>query len=278
MPGLKVGSATTRRAAGEVDAAIILSRKPKWEAWSAGRTANGDRVDNRYGTPRAPVETRCRPARTAVRHRCRARSNAGKARDDVVRVFSCAVSRRLENGITPGRGFRRGDSGRMSRATHDSATGRNTHIVVNHNVEDASTKGSRSQGRGISATPHLPDRVRSKLQIHWKIPTLPFVSLRAAGRAGTPFRNCSSAPILTRDPGACRRFWGGRGRSCGTRVIRSCLGARAAPALRGPVLRHECPYGVRADCTPSVRAVGIMSWNIGSANAVSSWVSTSRDA
>src|SRR5215218_4991669 len=113
MPGLKMSvSATTRpMRPGEVDGRdYFFVDKPKFEAMVAqGELLEWATVfDNRYGTPRAPVETALSAADLEKRLHTRAQDS-----DEVIR-------------------------GRMSRATHElSHWAEYDYIVVNHDVDDA---------------------------------------------------------------------------------------------------------------------------------------------
>jgi guanylate kinase len=147
MPGLKMSvSATTRSMRpGEVDGRdYFFVDSPKFEAMAK----NGELLewatvfDNRYGTPRAPVEAALSAGQDVLfdidwQGTQQLRE---KARADVVSVFilppsAADLERRLHT--------RAQDSdevihGRMSRATHElSHWAEYDYIVVNQNVDDA---------------------------------------------------------------------------------------------------------------------------------------------
>ena len=147
MPGLKMSvSATTRSMRpGEVDGRdYFFVDKPKFEAMAK----NGELLewatvfDNRYGTPRAPVEAALSAGQDVLfdidwQGTQQLRE---KARADVVSVFilppsAADLERRLHTRAQDSDEVIRG---RMSRATHElSHWAEYDYIVVNQNVDDA---------------------------------------------------------------------------------------------------------------------------------------------
>jgi guanylate kinase len=147
MPGLKMSvSATTRSMRpGEVDGRdYFFVDNPKFEAMAK----NGELLewatvfDNRYGTPRAPVEAALSAGQDVLfdidwQGTQQLRE---KARADVVSVFilppsAADLERRLHTRAQDSDEVIRG---RMSRATHElSHWAEYDYIVVNQNVDDA---------------------------------------------------------------------------------------------------------------------------------------------
>jgi guanylate kinase len=147
MPGLKMSvSATTRSMRpGEVDGRdYFFVDSPKFEAMAK----NGELLewatvfDNRYGTPRAPVEAALSAGQDVLfdidwQGTQQLRE---KARADVVSVFilppsAADLERRLHTRAQDSDEVIRG---RMSRATHElSHWAEYDYIVVNQNVDDA---------------------------------------------------------------------------------------------------------------------------------------------
>jgi guanylate kinase len=147
MPGLKMSvSATTRSMRpGEIDGRdYFFLDKPKFEAMAK----NGELLewatvfDNRYGTPRAPVQAALSAGQDVLfdidwQGTQQLRE---KARADVVSVFilppsAADLEKRLHTRAQDSDEVIRG---RMSRATHElSHWAEYDYIVVNHNVDDA---------------------------------------------------------------------------------------------------------------------------------------------
>jgi guanylate kinase len=147
MPGLKMSvSATTRSMRpGEIDGRdYLFLDKPKFEAMAK----NGELLewatvfDNRYGTPRAPVEAALSAGQDVLfdidwQGTQQLRE---KARADVVSVFilppsAADLEKRLHTRAQDSDEVIRG---RMSRATHElSHWAEYDYIVVNQNVDDA---------------------------------------------------------------------------------------------------------------------------------------------
>jgi guanylate kinase len=147
MPGLKMSvSATTRSMRpGEIDGRdYFFLDKPRFEAMAK----NGELLewatvfDNRYGTPRAPVEAALSAGQDVLfdidwQGTQQLRE---KARADVVSVFilppsAADLEKRLHTRAQDSAEVIRG---RMSRATHElSHWAEYDYIVVNHNVDDA---------------------------------------------------------------------------------------------------------------------------------------------
>jgi guanylate kinase len=147
MPGLKMSvSATTRSMRpGEIDGRdYLFLDKPKFEAMAK----NGELLewatvfDNRYGTPRAPVEAALSTGQDVLfdidwQGTQQLRE---KARADVVSVFilppsAADLEKRLHTRAQDSDEVIRG---RMSRATHElSHWAEYDYIVVNQNVDDA---------------------------------------------------------------------------------------------------------------------------------------------
>jgi guanylate kinase len=147
MPGLKMSvSATTRSMRpGEIDGRdYFFLDKPRFEAMAK----NGELLewatvfDNRYGTPRAPVEAALSAGQDVLfdidwQGTQQLRE---KARADVVSVFilppsAADLEKRLHTRAQDSDEVIRG---RMSRATHElSHWAEYDYIVVNHNVDDA---------------------------------------------------------------------------------------------------------------------------------------------
>jgi guanylate kinase len=147
MPGLKMSvSATTRSMRpGEIDGRdYFFLDKPKFEAMAK----NGELLewatvfDNRYGTPRAPVEAALSAGQDVLfdidwQGTQQLRE---KARADVVSVFilppsAADLEKRLHTRAQDSDEVIRG---RMSRATHElSHWAEYDYIVVNHNVDEA---------------------------------------------------------------------------------------------------------------------------------------------
>ena len=147
MPGLKMSvSATTRpMRPGEVDGRDYIFVDPSsFEAMARhGELLEWATVfDNRYGTPRAPVEAALSAGQDVLfdidwQGTQQLRE---KARADVVSVFilppsAADLEKRLHTRAQDSQGVIRG---RMSRATHElSHWAEYDYIVVNHNVDDA---------------------------------------------------------------------------------------------------------------------------------------------
>jgi len=147
MPGLKMSvSATTRpMRPGEVDGRDYIFVDPSsFEAMARhGELLEWATVfDNRYGTPRAPVEAALSAGKDVLfdidwQGTQQLRE---KARADVVSVFilppsAADLEKRLHTRAQDSQGVIRG---RMSRATHElSHWAEYDYIVVNHNVDDA---------------------------------------------------------------------------------------------------------------------------------------------
>jgi guanylate kinase len=147
MPGLKMSvSATTRSMRpGEIDGRdYFFLDKPRFEAMAK----NGELLewatvfDNRYGTPRAPVEAALSAGQDVLfdidwQGTQQLRE---KARADVVSVFilppsAADLEKRLHTRAQDSDEVIRG---RMSRATHElSHWAEYDYIVVNHNVDEA---------------------------------------------------------------------------------------------------------------------------------------------
>ena len=147
MPGLKMSvSATTRaKRPGEVDGKdYLFVDKPRFEAM-----VKGDELlewatvfDNRYGTPRAPVEAALSAGQDVLfdidwQGTQQLRE---KARADVVSVFilppsASDLEKRLHSRAQDSDEVMRN---RMSRASHEmSHWAEYDYIVINHNVDDA---------------------------------------------------------------------------------------------------------------------------------------------
>jgi len=147
MPGLKMSVSATTRAMrpGEVDGRdYLFVDKPRFEAMVKGNELLewANVFDNRYGTPRAPVETALSAGQDVLfdidwQGTQQLRE---KARADVVSVFILPPSagdleKRLHS--------RAQDSDevirkRMSRASHEmSHWAEYDYIVINHNIDDA---------------------------------------------------------------------------------------------------------------------------------------------
>src|SRR3954466_1027163 len=147
MPGLKMSvSATTRSMRpGEIDGRdYFFVDKPKFEAMAdKGELLEWATVfDNRYGTPRAPVETALSAGQDVLfdidwQGTQQLRE---KASSDVVSVFilppsAADLEKRLHSRAQDSDEVIRG---RMSRATHElSHWAEYDYIVVNHSVDDA---------------------------------------------------------------------------------------------------------------------------------------------
>src|ERR1700726_1911659 len=151
MPGLKMSvSATTRaKRPGEVDGrAYLFVDKPRFEQMAERQELLewATVFDNRYGTPRAPVEAALSAGEDVLfdidwQGTQQLRE---KARADVVSVFilppsAADLEKRLHTRAQDSDEVIRG---RMSRATHElSHWAEYDYIVVNQNVDDAFAEG-----------------------------------------------------------------------------------------------------------------------------------------
>jgi guanylate kinase len=147
MPGLQLSvSATTRpKRPGEIDGEdYLFVEKPQFEAMTKRNELLewATVFDNRYGTPRAPVEAALSAGRDVLfdidwQGTQQLRE---KARADVVSVFilppsAADLEKRLHTRAQDSDAVIRG---RMSRASHEmSHWAEYDYIVINHNVEEA---------------------------------------------------------------------------------------------------------------------------------------------
>ena len=262
---------------GEVDGTRLLLRRPDRSSrrWSKqGELLEWATVfDNRYGTPRAPVEAALSAGpRRAVRHRLAGHAAVAPEgrRRRRPRVHPAAVGRRSREAAAHARaGFRRGDPRPHGPRRHEiSHWAEYDYVVVNHNVDDAfaEVQSILKAERLKRERAYRPDRVRSQAAAPaGKIAAASAsVSSARCGRAGTAFPS-PAAP----DPG--RTILGHLPPFLG-RACRSVAGASSVPGHARSLLRHACTLLRRA--RPILRHARIVhgsgapqpassSWNIG---------------